>query len=311
MSTAEPGLPPPSPAGSSSRTSPVVFAAHAPSTSALPTAETSPSGSPRSLVLDISSPSLASRTPAEQDVDQLSPLDTAPPPVPRLLGINYVPSPVEEQDEPSDSVNEKAAVHPLRLDVHPPSPLPWEGVGGDDESARTPGTSEDMKGAGARGFPRNVPSKRLEPPRSSYYFGPPPADSAYGTDPIGQLGVHHPREVVRIERDYSGGEVVQFTPAYPLEFEGRITPTQFLETINALNEVLFSAYSLRYGLLDNVLDIFSLHLSKLVLSTHYDREMRRLQRTIDDFNTRVYAPAGLYIRWPRDVGFLFLEIEYY
>ncbi|VDC01969.1 unnamed protein product [Peniophora sp. CBMAI 1063] len=308
MSTAE-TLPPPSPAVSTRQPSPVVFAAPQASTSALPTAGTSPSGSPRSLVLDISSPSLASREPPYPQPEPAPAIDTTAP-VPRLLGINYVPSPVEEQDETADSVNEKAAVHPLRLDVHPASPLPWEGVNGDDESAQTPGTSEDMKRAGRDGFP-NIASKRLEPPRSSYYFGPPPPDSAYGTDPIGQLGVHHPREVVRIERDYSGGEVVQFTPAYPLEFEGRITPTQFLETINALNEVLFSAYSLRHGLLDNVLDIFSLHLSKLVLSTHYDREMKRLQRTIDDFNTRVYAPAGLYIRWPREVGFLFLEIEYY
>lgn len=65
--------------------------------------------------------------------------------------------------------------------------------------------------------------KRMEAPRSSYYFGPPPPDAAFGTEPIGQLGAHLPREVVRIERDYSGGEVVQFTPAYPLEFEGRVS----------------------------------------------------------------------------------------
>lgn len=38
----------------------------------------------------------------------------------------------------------------------------------------------------------------------------------------------------------------------------------------------------------------------------YSQEMARLQRTIEDFNSRIYAPAGLYIRWPRDVGFLFV-----
>lgn len=89
----------------------------------------------------------------EHEADHAPPIDTAPAPVPRLLGINYVPSPVEEQDEPADSVNEKAAVHPLRLDVHPPSPLPWEGVNGDDESGQT---SEDIKRAAHSRFPSNV-----------------------------------------------------------------------------------------------------------------------------------------------------------
>jgi len=59
-------------------------------------------------------------------------------------------------------------------------------------------------------------------PKSSYYYGPPPSDAAFGTDPIGQIGVHHPREIVRIERDYSGGEIIQFSAVYPLEFEGRV-----------------------------------------------------------------------------------------
>lgn len=60
-------------------------------------------------------------------------------------------------------------------------------------------------------------------PKSSYYFGPPPPGSAYGTDPIGHIGVHHPREVVRLERDYTGGEVIQFSTTYPLELEGRVS----------------------------------------------------------------------------------------
>ena len=61
-------------------------------------------------------------------------------------------------------------------------------------------------------------------PRSAYYVGPPPADAAYGTDPVGRIGVHHPREIVRVERDYSGGELPQFAPSYPLELEGRVSP---------------------------------------------------------------------------------------
>lgn len=69
-------------------------------------------------------------------------------------------------------------------------------------------------------FSRN--SRSLKP-KSSYYFGPPPEDSAFGTAPVGQIGVHHPREMIRIERDYSGGELPQFAAIYPLELQGRVS----------------------------------------------------------------------------------------
>ncbi|KAI0271582.1 Golgin subfamily A member 7/ERF4 family-domain-containing protein [Gloeopeniophorella convolvens] len=203
-----------------------------------------------------------------------------PPPPVRFLGINYEP------DE---------RTHPLRFDVHPPSPTPWE------RAAPPPSSSLDRPPA-----PPQPASKRAIPV-SSYYFGPPPPDSAYFTPPAGQIGVHHPREIVRVERDYSGGEVVQFAPTYPLEFEGRVTPTQFLESINAINEVLISAYSLKHSVLDNVVEILSLQLSRLVLASHYEREMKRLQCLMDDLNRDLFNPAGLNLLWPRKVGFLFVS----
>ena len=61
-------------------------------------------------------------------------------------------------------------------------------------------------------------------PVSSYRFGPPGRDSVYYTPPMGRIGVHHPREIVRVERDYTGGEIVQFSSAYPMELEGRVSP---------------------------------------------------------------------------------------
>ena len=60
-------------------------------------------------------------------------------------------------------------------------------------------------------------------PKSSYYFGRPGPDSVYGTAPVGQIGVHHPRDILRVERDYTGGELIQFTAIYPLELEGRVS----------------------------------------------------------------------------------------
>ena len=62
-------------------------------------------------------------------------------------------------------------------------------------------------------------------PVSAYRFGPPGQDSVYYTPPMGRIGVHHPREIVRVERDYTGGEIVQFMSAYPMELEGRVSLT--------------------------------------------------------------------------------------
>ena len=60
-------------------------------------------------------------------------------------------------------------------------------------------------------------------PVSSYRFGPPGRDSVFYTPPMGRIGVHHPREIVRVERDYTGGEIVQFASVYPMELEGRVS----------------------------------------------------------------------------------------
>lgn len=51
----------------------------------------------------------------------------------------------------------------------------------------------------------------------------------------------------------------------------QITPTQFLESINAINEVLIAAYSLRHAMLDNVLALFTLQISKLFMKTHFEK----------------------------------------
>jgi len=201
-----------------------------------------------------------------------------------------------------------ARTHPLDgedgEDVDPSSPTPWDQMAPPERHGGY-GAPRRVHEFGKRG------SSRPLVPHSSYYFGPPPPDSAYGTDPIGQIGVHHPREIVRVERDYTGGELPQFAAVYPLELEGRITPTQFLETINAINELLISAHSLNHSLIDNALAFFSLQISKAVKKSHYEKEMDRLRHVIDEFNTKIYNPVGLNILWPRKVAFLFLEIEYY
>lgn len=44
----------------------------------------------------------------------------------------------------------------------------------------------------------------------------------FGTPQVGIIGHHKPREIVRIERDYTAGETCQFWSGFPLELEGRV-----------------------------------------------------------------------------------------
>ncbi|KAL5534715.1 hypothetical protein ACEPAG_1179 [Sanghuangporus baumii] len=205
-----------------------------------------------------------------------------------------------------------APSHPL---FNGPSPQPWDLVD------PPPNNNEERLRRLRKDSNRSLPGsmvnvvvkdgKKYRIPHSSYYFGPPPDTSAFGTDPIGHIGVHHPREIVRIERDYSGGDLPQFSPAYPLELEGRITPTQFLETINTINETLLDAHSLRWSFVDNTLAVLTLYISRLFIESNYDRKMRRLRELIEKLNKEMYNPVGLNILWPKHVAFMFLEIEYY
>lgn len=165
-------------------------------------------------------------------------------------------------------------------------------------------------------------------PKSSYYFAPPPPNSAFYTQPQGVIGVHHPREILRIERDYTGGEtVVQFAPIWLLELEGRITPTQFLESINLINEHLIEVHAVWKAAVENVLECASLGLSRLLWKGFYQRvssfvyvpkiitqcnysffkDMEELQKLFDQLNRTLFNPAGLNLLWPRKVGFLFVS----
>ncbi|KAK2462105.1 hypothetical protein APHAL10511_006568 [Amanita phalloides] len=217
---------------------------------------------------------------------------------------------LEHRVETTSHGSKRASHH--RLDLKLSSPPPWELIDPPSEGGRKE-ANEFYNGYGTRKSNTldNIMNDRSLIPKSSYYYGPAAGYTAFGTGPMGHIGVHHPREILRIERDYTGGEVIQFSPSYPLELEGRITPTQFLESINLINETLISAHSLRHSFLDNVLAVFTLQLSRLVIRSRYEKEMQRLCDIIVDLNAGLYNPAGLNILWPHNVAFLYLEIEYY
>ncbi|CAE6390182.1 unnamed protein product [Rhizoctonia solani] len=204
-------------------------------------------------------------------------------------------------------------VHPLAAAQLAPGKIlvSGQGQGGKTGSVRSRGRVPDALEVLPLDEHASTRTRRRDIPHSSYYSGPPGLDSAYGSDPVAQIGVHYPREILRIERDYSGGELCQFHPTFPLELEGRITPVQHQESMNSINEVLISAHSLFPSFVYNSVAILTLYLSTLFFSSHYDKEMQRLRLLIDQLNREVYNPQGLNILWPQRTAFLFLEIEYY
>jgi len=133
----------------------------------------------------------------------------------------------------------------------------------------------------------------------------------WGSQPVGEIGKHKPREVLRVDRDYTGGELCQFWSGYPIELEGRVTPTQHLHFMNELNAVLASAHDPYKSIFDNTLAILTLYISTLLYKSHYEREIERFYKVIQRGNREVYNPVGLNVLDPRPVAFLFLEIEYY
>jgi hypothetical protein len=104
-----------------------------------------------------------------------------------------------------------------------------------------------------------------------------PREEVFRTGPVGIIGKHRPREIVRIERDYAAGEtVVQYWAGSLPELDGRVTPTQHAQIVNELNGILASASNPYKSILDNVLAILSLYLSTFLYKSHFQKVRWRL-----------------------------------
>lgn len=62
----------------------------------------------------------------------------------------------------------------------------------------------------------------------------------WGTSPVGVIGTHKPREILRIDRDYTGGETCQFSSVWPEELAGRVSLSRSLalESFNLIHWIL-------------------------------------------------------------------------
>ncbi|GAA5916386.1 ERF4 family protein [Sporobolomyces salmoneus] len=138
------------------------------------------------------------------------------------------------------------------------------------------------------------------------------SESVFGSPPQGIIGTTVPREIVRIERDYSSGTgTTQFWAGWIWELEGRVSPTVYQTILNDLNLILARAHDPSKSFGDNLLAILTFWISPMILTTHYEKEMKKFDECLQRVNREHLNPVGLNLLNPEKNAFLFLELEYY
>jgi hypothetical protein len=114
--------------------------------------------------------------------------------------------------------------------------------------------------------------------------------------------------------------MTRFFSSFPLELDDRISPTQFQILINTVNAHLINAYSPGRAVIDNLLMIFTFHLSLLFTIGHFEKvspgirrmaltsqELHKLEASIEKMNKETFNAVGLNVLSPRDVGLQFVS----
>nr|ODN91272.1 hypothetical protein L203_01477 [Cryptococcus depauperatus CBS 7841] len=160
------------------------------------------------------------------------------------------------------------------------------------DRARKEKVQKDLEGwRGGHGKPRSAYPRQALPPMSYYH------------QPVtGEIGKHLPKEMVRIERDWSEGEICQFETIFPMELEGRVEPAQLTTFLNNINEKLREAYAVGPTVADNLIAVATLWSSLLWRESHFEKA--------NQANHDVFNPVGLNVLSPREVALQFLEVEY-
>ncbi|KAJ1837215.1 Golgin sub A member 7 [Coemansia sp. RSA 2611] len=114
---------------------------------------------------------------------------------------------------------------------------------------------------------------------------------------------------VRVERDYSQGEVRRFSVAMPEQLAGRLDEQQFKRFVRRLNRMLADAEgaTLR-SVLEGCLAYATLYVSTLLVKPHFKRAVEHISAFVARENRDVFAPAGLLVIDPLQTAYMFIEI---
>ncbi|KAL1413807.1 hypothetical protein Q8F55_001591 [Vanrija albida] len=144
-------------------------------------------------------------------------------------------------------------------------------------------------------------------PRSSVPHAAASSNTYYGQPPTGTIGRDLPKEIVRVERDYSLGDICQISTNFPVELDGRVTPTDFAKFVEAVNEPLRDAYSVSGAVVDNVIAVLSWWTSLWWRTSHFEKELQRAEAVIREANETTFNPVGLNVLSPREVALQYVS----
>eukprot|EP01091_Cochliopodium_minus_P009694 TRINITY_DN2442_c0_g1_i1.p1 TRINITY_DN2442_c0_g1~~TRINITY_DN2442_c0_g1_i1.p1 ORF type:complete len:127 (-),score=34.81 TRINITY_DN2442_c0_g1_i1:302-682(-) len=117
-------------------------------------------------------------------------------------------------------------------------------------------------------------------------------------------------EEVLIERDYSNGIVpAQFLKDYPDKLEGKITKEEFNELITRINQLLDKAESTGCDtFVEGLFGCLTLFTMFLVIDGKYAKEIKKLEKYVEDQNTNLFKPKGMILLNPFYNGLQQIEI---
>ncbi|KAJ2852581.1 Golgin sub A member 7 [Coemansia brasiliensis] len=114
---------------------------------------------------------------------------------------------------------------------------------------------------------------------------------------------------VRVERDYSQGDIRRFVVAMPEQLDGRVDELKFKRFVRRLNKMLADAEgaTLR-NVLEGCLAYATLYISTLVIKPHFKKTIERISAFVARENKELFGPAGLLVIDPLQTAFMFIEI---
>jgi len=116
---------------------------------------------------------------------------------------------------------------------------------------------------------------------------------------------------VFVQRDYTRGLAVRFVSEFPIELQGRISPNVWIETVTNINRLYESAEMVSTrSMLETVFGCATCYLSRLCITSQYQKKLNELAKYLEDVNRTIYIPAGLFVTDPMERGLRVLEISF-
>ncbi|KAJ2162627.1 Golgin sub A member 7 [Coemansia sp. RSA 552] len=179
--------------------------------------------------------------------------------------------------------------------------------------SRSPGRS--LRPYGSASPPPTTPAAAYARPSDDSrraYRGGVGVPKTYGlpvTSDIAQQASSEQWRRVRVERDYSQGDMRQFVVVVPDQLVGRIDEQRFRRFIRRLNTMMAEAEgaTLR-NVLEGCLAYATLYLSTLLVKSKFKKTVERISQFVAHENKTFFEPAGLLVIDPLQTAYMFIEI---